>query len=77
MASCILSLVWITLLPWSRAGYARHLDFAGGFSGGDGRGRGIGRARRSMPGVETGIALSGVILGLMVAFAAKPPLKIA
>ena len=30
-----------------------------------------------MPGVETGIALSGVILGLMVAFAAKPPLKIA
>lgn len=30
-----------------------------------------------MPGVETGIALSGLILGLMVAFAAKPPLKIA
>jgi urease accessory protein len=30
-----------------------------------------------MPGVETGIALSGVILGLMVAFAAKPPLRIA
>ena len=30
-----------------------------------------------LPGVETGIALSGVILGLMVAFAAKPPLKIA
>lgn len=30
-----------------------------------------------MPGVETGIALSGVILGLMVAFAAKLPLKIA
>ena len=30
-----------------------------------------------LPGVETGIALSGVILGLMVALAAKPPLKIA
>jgi len=30
-----------------------------------------------MPGVETGIALSGVILGLMVAFAARPPLRIA
>jgi urease accessory protein len=30
-----------------------------------------------MPGIETGIALSGVILGLMVAFAAKPPLRIA
>lgn len=27
-----------------------------------------------LPGVETGIALSGVVLGLMVAFAAKPPL---
>jgi urease accessory protein len=27
-----------------------------------------------LPAVETGIALSGVILGLMVAFAAKPPL---
>jgi urease accessory protein len=25
-----------------------------------------------LPGVETGIALSGVILGLMVAFAVKP-----
>lgn len=30
-----------------------------------------------LPGVETGIALSGVILGLMVALAAKPPLRIA
>jgi len=30
-----------------------------------------------MPGVETGIALSGVALGLMVAFAARPPLWIA
>src|ERR1700679_2296409 len=30
-----------------------------------------------LPGVETGIALSGVGLGLMVAFAAKPPLWIA
>ncbi len=29
------------------------------------------------PGVEMGIALSGVILGLMVAFAAKPPLWVA
>jgi len=30
-----------------------------------------------MPGVETGIALSGVILGAMVALAAKPPLWVA
>ena len=30
-----------------------------------------------LPGVETGIALSGVILGLIVAFVAKPPLRIA
>jgi urease accessory protein len=30
-----------------------------------------------MPGVETGIALSAVALGFMVAFAAKPPLWIA
>ncbi|WP_394788740.1 HupE/UreJ family protein [Rhodoferax sp.] len=30
-----------------------------------------------MPGVEVGIALSGVILGAMVAFAAKPPLWVA
>jgi urease accessory protein len=30
-----------------------------------------------VPGIETGIALSGVILGLMVAFAATPPLRIA
>lgn len=30
-----------------------------------------------LPGVETGIALSGVILGFMVAFAAKPPLWVA
>src|SRR5262245_44631115 len=29
------------------------------------------------PGVETGIAISGVVLGLMVAFAAKPPLWVA
>jgi len=29
------------------------------------------------PGVETGIALSGAILGLMVAFSARPPLRIA
>jgi urease accessory protein len=30
-----------------------------------------------LPGVEAGIALSGVILGLMVTFAAKPPLWVA
>lgn len=30
-----------------------------------------------IPGIETGIALSGVILGVMVAFAAKPPLWVA
>ena len=30
-----------------------------------------------LPGVETGIALSGIILGLMVSFAAKPPLWVA
>lgn len=30
-----------------------------------------------LPGVETGIALSGIVLGLMVAFAAKPPLWVA
>ncbi|RYD19248.1 MAG: HupE/UreJ family protein [Verrucomicrobiaceae bacterium] len=27
-----------------------------------------------LPGVETGIALSGIVLGLMVVFAARPPL---
>src|SRR5207248_1399567 len=30
-----------------------------------------------LPGVETGIALSAVVLGMMVALAAKPPLPIA
>lgn len=30
-----------------------------------------------VPGVEAGIALSGIILGLMVAFAARPPLWVA
>lgn len=30
-----------------------------------------------LPGVETGIALSGVVLGAMVALAAKPPLWVA
>ena len=30
-----------------------------------------------LPAVETGIALSGIVLGLMVAFAARPPLWIA
>jgi urease accessory protein len=31
----------------------------------------------SIPAIETGIALSGVVLGLMVLFAARPPLKVA
>jgi urease accessory protein len=30
-----------------------------------------------LPGVETGIAVSAIVLGLMVALAAKPPLPIA
>lgn len=30
-----------------------------------------------LPGVETGIALSGVVLGIMVALAARPPLWVA
>ena len=30
-----------------------------------------------IPGVETGIALSGIMLGLMIVFAAKPPLWVA
>lgn len=30
-----------------------------------------------LPGVETGIALSGIVLGLMVTFAARPPLWVA
>ena len=30
-----------------------------------------------LPGVETGIALSGIVLGLMVLFAARPPLWVA
>ena len=30
-----------------------------------------------LPGVETGIALSGIVLGLMVCLAAKPPLWVA
>jgi urease accessory protein len=37
----------------------------------------LGVLRAPLPGVEAGIALSGVILGLMVALAAKPPLRIA
>jgi urease accessory protein len=40
-------------------------------------GGGLGVLGVPMRGVETGIALSGVILGLMVAFAAQPPLRIA
>lgn len=36
-----------------------------------------GAAGIPLPGVEVGIALSGVVLGLMVFFAAKPPLWIA
>ncbi len=31
----------------------------------------------ALPGVETGIALSGVVLGVMVALAARPPLWVA
>jgi urease accessory protein len=30
-----------------------------------------------LPGVETGIALSGIVLGFMVAFSARPPLWVA
>lgn len=30
-----------------------------------------------VPAIETGIALSGVVLGLMVLFAARPPIKVA
>ena len=30
-----------------------------------------------VPGIETGIALSAVVLGLMIVFAAKPPIWIA
>jgi urease accessory protein len=37
----------------------------------------LGLAGMSLPGVETGIALSAVVLGLMVAMEAKPPLAIA
>jgi urease accessory protein len=31
----------------------------------------------ALPGVETGIALSGIVLGIMVSLAAKPPLWVA
>jgi len=37
----------------------------------------LGIAQIELPGVETGIALSAVILGLCVAFAFKPPLWVA
>ena len=37
----------------------------------------LGIAGVSLPAVETGIALSGLVLGLMVAFAIKPPLAVA
>jgi urease accessory protein len=37
----------------------------------------LGVAGMPLPGVETGIAISAIILGGMVAFAAKPPLWIA
>ncbi len=37
----------------------------------------LGIAGVSLPAVEVGIALSGLVLGLMVAFAVKPPLAIA
>jgi hypothetical protein len=59
---------------WS-SGY---LAFARDFSCGNGfRRRALGVLSVPLPAVETGIALSGVILGLMVALAAKPPLRIA
>jgi urease accessory protein len=37
----------------------------------------LGVARVPLPGVEVGIALSAIVLGLMVAFAARPPLPVA
>ena len=37
----------------------------------------VGAAGIPLPGVEIGIALSGVVLGLMVLFAARPPLWMA
>jgi urease accessory protein len=37
----------------------------------------LGVAGMSLPGVETGIAISAIMLGGMVAFAAKPPLWVA
>lgn len=37
----------------------------------------MGIAGLPLPGVETGIALSAVVLGAMVAFAARPPLALA
>src|SRR5215471_4455501 len=37
----------------------------------------LGVAGMPLPGVETGIAISAIIVGGMVAFAAKPPLWIA
>ena len=37
----------------------------------------FGAAGVPLPGVEAGIALSGIVLGLMVVFAARPPLWIA
>jgi len=40
-------------------------------------GRALGVLGLPLPAVETGIALSGVMLGLMVALAARPPLGVA
>ena len=37
----------------------------------------LGVAGVEIPGIETGIALSGIVLGLMVLFKAKPPIWIA
>lgn len=37
----------------------------------------LGILKLELPGVEIGIALSGIVLGLMVTFAAKPPLWVA
>ena len=56
---------------------AGDLDFAVDLPRSDGARWRSGHPGYSNAGIETGIALSGVILGLMVAFAAKPPLRIA
>ena len=56
---------------------AGDLAVAGGVSAGDGVCRRARRAWRTVAGVETGIALSAIALGAMVALAARPPLWVA